>query len=174
MPTAFHVAVDNASSTVTAPRAAGSATVQVAAGAVFGAAFPLYLAVDRGGAPLTILEVTGRAGNLLTVAGPASARWPDADLQVGDTVEVRPVAEGDAEIKAAINALEAAPGDLHYAFLQPVPAASWTIVHGLGKYPSVSVADSGGSWVVGDVTYLDPDRLTIDFLAAFSGVAYLN
>ncbi len=65
-------------------------------------------------------------------------------------------------------------GDLAYVHTQSVPSASWTITHGLGKFPSVSVADSTGSQVFGDVTYLNLNALRVDFGGAFAGVAYLN
>ena len=50
----------------------------------------------------------------------------------------------------------------------------WTIQHNLGKYPSVSVADSAGTEVVGDVQYIDKNKLSVVFTAPFSGKAYLN
>jgi hypothetical protein len=65
-------------------------------------------------------------------------------------------------------------GDLSYTFTQLTPATVWTIAHNLGKRPSVSVTDSGGTEVYGDVNYVDANNLTITFSAAFGGVAYLN
>lgn len=50
----------------------------------------------------------------------------------------------------------------------------WMIRHNLGRKPSVSVADSAGSVVYGDVQYLDDNSLIIRFSAPFGGVAYLN
>lgn len=64
--------------------------------------------------------------------------------------------------------------DKHYTHDQTVAAAVWEITHNLGKYPSVSVVDSGGNWVVGDVAYLDENSLTVTFSGAFSGKAYMN
>ncbi len=58
---------------------------------------------------------------------------------------------------------------------QVTPSAVWSITHNLGRPPSVTVTDSGGSVVEGDVDYgLDPfNSLTITFSGAFSGQAYL-
>lgn len=68
-----------------------------------------------------------------------------------------------------------APGaDLHFTFAQATPLAMWTIAHNLGKFPSVSVVDSAGTIVVGEVTYTDANNLQVAFNAAFSGTAYLN
>jgi hypothetical protein len=54
------------------------------------------------------------------------------------------------------------------------PAAVWTIVHNLNKYPNVAVVDSAGNWVIGDVAYVSGSILTVRFSAAFAGTAYLN
>lgn len=65
-------------------------------------------------------------------------------------------------------------GDLSYIHIQSTPAASWTITHGLGKHPSVTVVDSAQTEVIGDVTYIDANSLRVDFNGGFSGNAYLN
>lgn len=65
-------------------------------------------------------------------------------------------------------------GDKHYTFTQIAAASTWNITHNLGKNPSVSIVDSGGNWVVGDVLYINNNELTINFNSAFSGAAYLN
>lgn len=64
--------------------------------------------------------------------------------------------------------------DLSYHYTQSVPSANWTIAHGLGKNPSVSVVDSGGNMVFGDISYIDSNNLTVSFSVPFAGVAYLN
>jgi hypothetical protein len=71
---------------------------------------------------------------------------------------------------------EAVPGtgDLHYTHAQAVPAAVWVVVHNLGKYPSVSVADSAGTDWVGDVHYDSIDQVTVTFGRPFAGTCYLN
>ena len=65
-------------------------------------------------------------------------------------------------------------GDKTYTHCQLQASDAWTIEHGLEKYPSVSIVDSGGSIVVGEVTYIDENRLTVYFTSSFSGMAYLN
>ncbi len=61
-----------------------------------------------------------------------------------------------------------------YIFEQGIPAAVWSINHGLDSRPSVTVVDSAGSVVMGTIEYIDNFNLTITFNAAFSGEAYLN
>lgn len=50
----------------------------------------------------------------------------------------------------------------------------WIVNHTLDKFPSVTVVDTGGSTVVGDVEYVTKSQLTILFNHEFSGKAYLN
>tara|TARA_R110002050_G_scaffold115679_2_gene231896 strand:- start:3852 stop:4556 length:705 start_codon:yes stop_codon:yes gene_type:complete len=64
--------------------------------------------------------------------------------------------------------------DKHYTHDQGISSDTWTINHGLGKYPSVVAVDSAKSAVVGAIDYIDTNNLTITFNAAFSGEAYLN
>ncbi len=65
-------------------------------------------------------------------------------------------------------------GDKEFVFNQASAEAEWSIKHDLGKYPSVTVVDSGNNIVVGDVQYVDLNNVIIKFSAAFSGRAYLN
>lgn len=65
-------------------------------------------------------------------------------------------------------------GDLNFTYTQTSPSAEWTITHNLGKFPSVSVTDSGGSKWQTEVEYVDENTCVVRFSAAFSGKAYLN
>ena len=62
----------------------------------------------------------------------------------------------------------------NYVHTQAVPDADWTITHGLGRYPSVTVVDSAGSTVLGNVEYLSANQVVVHFNGAFGGSAYLN
>lgn len=64
--------------------------------------------------------------------------------------------------------------DLTHVHYQISPENTWNIFHNLGKFPSVSVVDSAGSLVIGDVDYNDINNVTIFFTGAFGGKAYLN
>jgi len=64
--------------------------------------------------------------------------------------------------------------DKNYRHIQGVSSATWTIAHNLGKYPSVTVKDSAGSIVIGEIQYNDNNNITLTFSGAFSGEAYLN
>lgn len=64
--------------------------------------------------------------------------------------------------------------DLNYVHYQDVASTEWTINHSLGKFPSVTIVDSSGNMVIGDVHFTDTNHLEIYFNAAFAGRAYLN
>lgn len=64
--------------------------------------------------------------------------------------------------------------DKKYEYIKGTPSATWVINHNLGKKPSVTVIDSAGTEVEGQVVHTDINNLIITFSAAFSGKAYLN
>jgi hypothetical protein len=53
-------------------------------------------------------------------------------------------------------------------------SSSWTVAHGLAKFPSVTVVDDGDNVIYGDVAYTDQNELTINFSSSVSGKAYIN
>lgn len=57
---------------------------------------------------------------------------------------------------------------------QTVSSATWAITHALGGRPSVTVVDSAGTVVIGDVAYNSDTSVTVSFNAPFSGYAYLT
>lgn len=61
-----------------------------------------------------------------------------------------------------------------YTHNQSVPSATWTITHNLNFHPSVTVVDSGGTTVYGNVTYVDSNSIVVVFTSGFAGIAYLN
>lgn len=61
-----------------------------------------------------------------------------------------------------------------YVFSQSSPSNIWSITHGLGGRPSVTVVDSAGTMVIGEVTYISDSQVTVEFTAPFSGYAYLT
>ena len=63
---------------------------------------------------------------------------------------------------------------LAYLYPQATPSAFWDVTHALGYYPAVTVMDSAGSVVQGDIQHLSANRLTLTFSAAFSGQASLT
>lgn len=61
-----------------------------------------------------------------------------------------------------------------YVHTQNIASTEWIITHSLGGRPSVTVVDSAGTVVIGEVQYDSNTQVTISFTAAFSGYAYLT
>jgi len=62
-----------------------------------------------------------------------------------------------------------------YTHTQDVSSASWIITHNLGYFPGgVSIVDSAGSKVYGDVSYVSENQIMINFSSAFGGKAYIS
>ena len=68
----------------------------------------------------------------------------------------------------------ASQGSPTFIFTQNATATVWNILHNLGKFPSITVIDSGNTVVTGEYIYIDNNNVQLNFSAAFSGKAYLN
>ena len=64
--------------------------------------------------------------------------------------------------------------DKNFVYVQATSSDIWEITHNLNKYPAVTVVDSGGSVVIGEIVYIDKNNIRITFTSAFSGKAYFN
>ena len=65
-------------------------------------------------------------------------------------------------------------GSPTFIFNQGAPATTWNILHNLGKFPSITVIDTGDTVVTGQYEYKDNNNVTLTFSAGFAGKAYLN
>ena len=94
------------------------------------------------------------------------------------TAPTAPVGTGTTQLATCAfvlaNAGSGGGGDKTFVFTQAVAAATWNIVHNLGKYPAVFVVDSAASVVVGDIKYVDLNTVTVTFASGFTGQAFLN
>ena len=61
-----------------------------------------------------------------------------------------------------------------FIFNQNTVATVWNIQHNLGKFPSITVIDTGDTVVAGEYTYIDNNNVQLNFSAGFAGKAYLN
>lgn len=77
-------------------------------------------------------------------------------------------------IKTATLAEVSAIDDKNYVHNQASSSNIWTVTHNLNKNPSVTVVDSAGTVVIGEVEYLSVDQVRITFQSQFSGKAYFN
>lgn len=78
-----------------------------------------------------------------------------------------------------IESLKGSKGDpgvagVSYHHAQAVASDQWVIDHNLNRYPSVTVVDSSGDEVEGDIRYVSSNQIIVSFCAPFGGDAYLN
>jgi len=130
---------------------------------------------------LKLEDNDGLTTNLKTVTDGLGTATPLAISQTEVNISVDVQATGFSiaggtsnEYLMADGSVNSNGGDLTYTHNQSSASNSWSITHNLGKFPSISVVDSGLNVVQGEVIYTDNNSLTINFTASFSGKAYLN
>ena len=64
--------------------------------------------------------------------------------------------------------------DKNYIHTQIAASNNWTITHNLNKYPAITIVDSGGTVVIGEIEYINLNLAYVKFNGIFSGKAYCN
>jgi len=82
-------------------------------------------------------------------------------------------------IGTTTSSLELVTSGVTYTHSQTSSSNTWTITHNLGRYPSVTVVDTGGTVLTAAITYNSANQLTVTFFSggsalATTGKAYLN
>lgn len=116
----------------------------------------------------TIGQLTPQGNDLLIFSG---SDWSSRKLTAADipNLPANKIASGvlsDSAIPAAI-----ARTHLH---TQSFASASWYVVHGLGRYPSVAVVDGTGAQVQANVTHHSLNELSVSFARPETGAAHLS
>jgi hypothetical protein len=83
-------------------------------------------------------------------------------------------AEALTDLEERIYEAASQQGDKFYEHNQSSPSDSWNITHNLGKKPSVTVVDSGGTQWHTEVQHINNNQCVARFSSPFSGKAYLN
>ncbi len=73
-----------------------------------------------------------------------------------------------------LESLKGTGGDKHYVHKQETSSDTWEVTHGLGKEPAVTIVDSAGTEVIGEVEYVSLNKCILRFQAPFSGKAIFN
>lgn len=81
---------------------------------------------------------------------------------------------GQIEVTQVTQGLSGVGNDKSYVHTQSLASIQWTVNHNLGKYPSVTIVDSAGDEVEGNVNHIGLNQLVISFSAAFGGRAFIN
>ena len=64
--------------------------------------------------------------------------------------------------------------ELGYVHIQENASATWSITHGLGFVPNITVVDTAGTVVEGSYSYPNSNTVVLTFVGGFSGRAYLS
>jgi len=64
--------------------------------------------------------------------------------------------------------------ELGYMHIQENASTTWSITHGLGFVPNITVVDTAGTVVEGSYNYPNSNTVVLTFVGAFSGRAYLS
>lgn len=66
------------------------------------------------------------------------------------------------------------PGLSTTIIAQSEPSAVWTLAHGLGRFPSVTLVDDAGDVFGASIRYPDANTVVVTLNAPTGGTAYLN
>lgn len=136
--------------------------------------------VDVTAPPPVNVIVTGLPGQMLGVAK-IDVTLPPTDSitvtglpgQPGQSGEPGPEGpEGPPGAQGSTGAPGTSGGN--YVHVQNTASTTWTIVHNLGFVPNILIVDSSGREVIGEVTVIDLNTISVTFSAAFGGSAYLS
>ena len=96
------------------------------------------------------------------------------DSRIGGASSISFVPTSEITSTTVQGAIEEVRAKSKYVHNQPSASTTWSITHNLKFYPNVSIVDTGLSHVMGEVTYVDENSLTVSFTSAFSGKAFLS
>ena len=95
----------------------------------------------------------------------------DALFQIDATFDV----EGEGVIKATKSGGVITITSTTFVYEQAIASDTWIIEHNLNKRPSVFAVDTSGRMQIPDEIIYDSDnQVTVQFISAFAGKAYLN
>jgi hypothetical protein len=97
----------------------------------------------------------------------------DAPMVEKPIISAVPTKLSELENDAGYITIDDIPQQQPFIHEQLSPSSLWVINHNLNKYPSVTVTDSAGNVVVGDVKHVSLNTTEINFSAAFAGKAIL-
>lgn len=126
-------------------------------------------------APGGVLDLADIAPNIPTITTYTYATKEYVDTLLGRDAEDIPFVPTDEILSTNVQeAIEEVRAKSYYVHNQPTASSSWNINHNLAFYPNVTIVDSGNNYVIGDVTYVDGNNLTVTLAHSFAGKAYLS
>lgn len=97
------------------------------------------------------------------------------DIQADFNISITPNIEGSELITVNRTNNTYKIVSINYTHEQAIASDTWVINHNLNKCPSIYVVDTAGHMQIpDDITIDDMNTITVTFLSAFAGLAYLN
>ena len=125
--------------------------------------------------------IHGKISHIIVIGGsigdnklPIASESTLGGVKVGEDLSITEDGVIYVNIESLAEKLFSGVKDKYYEHRQNAVSKIWKINHNLNKKPSVTVVDSAGSEVIGEVIYIDDNNLELHFSAQFSGIAYLN
>lgn len=122
----------------------------------------------------SVIEVGGTSPTSLYISSPGTSvlEVEASSTTLAITEPITSVVEVGLQGPAGTDGIDGS-GDLHY--IQSFINSSFiTITHNLNKRPAVTIVDSSGDEVVGDISYINDNSVNLSFGSSFSGQAYCN
>jgi len=149
------------------PRPSVSLSVSTPSAAVLELSAPPAVPITQ---PFLSLAVSARPATTIDVSTPIQGEPGAQGIQGLQGIQGPPGIVGPPGIQG----VPGVGGATTYTYVQSFASAVWTITHGLGRFPSVTVVDSAESEIDGDLRYIDANTLVLTFSAGFAGQAFLN
>lgn len=93
---------------------------------------------------------------------------------VNEDTANRVVVNQDAPNQVVVRLSTSAGNTRRQVHTQAAASTTWNVAHSLGGRPSITIVDTAGTIVIGEVTYISDSQITVEFTSAFSGFAYLT
>jgi hypothetical protein len=139
---------------------------------------PLYLA-DLAPLQLTanalpvVTHVNAMSGDVILTASSVGAVPATGGSMSGPlTLAADPAAPLEAATKQYVD--DTALAGRSFTWAQLTPAATWVIVHNLGRRPTVALATPDGDEFDGLITWVDENTVVVSLAAETAGYAYLT
>lgn len=115
-------------------------------------------------------------GTIVGVGSPTSTTGFDGDIYIDtETGEYYGPKAGGSWPASPLFSIAGVVGPTQrHVHTQTVASSTWDIVHALGGRPSVTIVDTAGTVVTGEIAYNSDTSVTVSFTAPFSGYAYLT
>lgn len=106
---------------------------------------------------------------------PENAKLPGLNTSLTGTLsEQDTIREAIGKLAHQVNNIVVTSNDANYVHNQIIATNTWIVSHPLNKYASITVVDSNGNIIFGDVHYDSLSQITVSFTSIFSGKAFLN